>query len=226
MKKKMKITILLLGISGVGRTSFVKRILAEPILTLPTEKPEIVKKKLKDIPAIKKYFQFKEISDKSQLIIVDTPGKFKERRLWRELLQEHQPAAVFFFINDDERAWPEQVSAMEDLYNYWHDTFVVAGANSRRRNLHEQASMQNSSPVLIKILCNPFHLEKGNIEQKQELLEKIRNHFGHVIEAFKEIPLITLNIAVLSVPRDSIADVIIQLVEVMRFLASHSLKKK
>ncbi len=222
MRKKIDMVILLLGVSGVGKTSFVKRILSEPILTLPTDSPEIIKKKLKDIPTIKKYFQFKQINVKSHLIFIDTPGKFKYRRHWRELLQEHKPASIFFFINDDQSTWPEQVSAMEDLFNYWQDAFL---GNERKKDENGGISSQGR-PLLIKIICNPFNLQEINMEQKRELLSSIKRHFGHVIEAFEEISGITVDTVILSIPRSSITDLIIQIVDVMKFLEVHSLKKK
>ncbi len=198
-------------------------------MTLPTENPEIVKRKIKDIPVLVKYFQLRELHGKSQVTFIDTPGKFKYRRLWRELIREHQPNSIFFFINDDKDNWHEQVSALEDLYNYWHDALGLYendATTTENATYPSEATLLHSHPTLLKIICNPFNLKKNEAEGRKKLLSDIRERFGHVLNAFNEIPEFELDIVILSVPFDPIADVIIQIMDVFQFLLRRSHKKK
>ncbi|WP_455142537.1 Rab family GTPase [Candidatus Hodarchaeum mangrovi] len=119
------IRLTILGHTGVGKTSLLKRLKAEDQAQIEkTLDITIEKKKLTLLSSTKQSRLSLERYRKYNLIAVDNPGDFKLRRKWREAMRKYKTHGILFML-DPTQAVEAQRVAMEDSFNYFLDSLSL-----------------------------------------------------------------------------------------------------
>ncbi|PWI48723.1 hypothetical protein CEE45_04870 [Candidatus Heimdallarchaeota archaeon B3_Heim] len=119
------IRLTILGHTGVGKTSLIKRLKGED--SAATEKTMdivIEKKKMVLLSAAKQSKISLERYRKYNIIAVDNPGDFKLRRKWREAMRRYKTDGILFMLDPSQPVEAQRV-AMEDSFNYFLDSLSL-----------------------------------------------------------------------------------------------------
>ncbi len=116
------IRLTILGHTGVGKTSLIKRLKGEdPAATEKTMDIIIERKKMVLLSAAKHSKLSLERYRKYNIIAVDNPGDFKLRRKWREAMRRYKTNGILFMLDLSQPVEAQRV-AMEDSFNYFLDS--------------------------------------------------------------------------------------------------------
>ena len=119
------IRLTILGHTGVGKTSLIKRLKGEdPADTEKTMDIIIERKKMVLLSAAKQSKISLERYRKYNIIAVDNPGDFKLRRKWREAMRKYRTDGILFMLDPSQPVEAQRV-AMEDSFNYFLDSLSL-----------------------------------------------------------------------------------------------------
>ncbi|UCE14019.1 MAG: GTPase domain-containing protein [Candidatus Heimdallarchaeota archaeon] len=119
------IRLTILGNTGVGKTSLIKRLKGEdPTSTEKTLDITVEKKKIKLLSHNKHSKLSLERYRKYNVIAVDNPGDFKLRRKWREAMRKYKTDGILFMLDPSQGVESQRV-AMEDSFNYFLDSLSL-----------------------------------------------------------------------------------------------------
>ncbi len=119
------IRLTILGHTGVGKTSLIKRLKGEdPTATEKTLEITVETKKITLLSSSKhSKFSFERYR-KYNVIAVDNPGDFKLRRKWREAMRKYKTDGILFMLDPIQGVETQRV-AMEDSFNYFLDSLSL-----------------------------------------------------------------------------------------------------
>lgn len=119
------IRLTILGHTGVGKTSLIKRLKGEdPAITEKTMDITVEKKKITLLSSsIQSKLSFERYR-KYNLTAVDNPGDFKLRRKWREAMRKYKTDGILFMLDPSQGVETQRV-AMEDSFNYFLDSLSL-----------------------------------------------------------------------------------------------------
>ncbi|MHA1167699.1 MAG: Rab family GTPase [Candidatus Hodarchaeales archaeon] len=129
--RDLRVTIL--GNTGVGKTTLIRRLKGKDIKATPAEKTTKVlveKKKIKLLSQQKGGFIEKRRN--YNIYAVDTPGDFTLRRQWRVAMKKYKTDGIIFML-DPYQDIPTQRTAMEDAYNYFLDSLDINPEKADKR---------------------------------------------------------------------------------------------
>ena len=119
------IRLTILGHTGVGKTSLIRRLKGnDPAVTEKTMDITVEKKKIILLSAKNQSKFSMERYRKYNVIAVDNPGDFKLRRKWREAMRKYKTDGILFML-DPSQPVEEQRVAMEDSFNYFLDSLSL-----------------------------------------------------------------------------------------------------
>ncbi len=119
------IRMTILGHTGVGKTSLIKRLKGEdPTSTEKTMDISVEKKKIRLLSSRKQSKLSVERYRKYNVIAVDNPGDFKLRRKWREAMRKYKTDGILFMLDPIQSVEAQRV-AMEDSFNYFLDSLSL-----------------------------------------------------------------------------------------------------
>ncbi|MFX0014296.1 MAG: Rab family GTPase [Promethearchaeota archaeon] len=119
------IRLTILGNTGVGKTSLIKRLKGEdPTSTEKTMDITVEKKKITLLSSSKHSRLSLERYRKYNVIAVDNPGDFKLRRMWREAMRKYKTDGILFMLDPSQSVESQRV-AMEDSFNYFLDSLSL-----------------------------------------------------------------------------------------------------
>ncbi len=119
------IRLTILGHTGVGKTSLIRRLKGnDPAVTEKTMDITVEKKKIVLLSAKNQSKFSMERYRKYNVIAVDNPGDFKLRRKWREAMRKYKTNGILFML-DPSQPVEEQRVAMEDSFNYFLDSLSL-----------------------------------------------------------------------------------------------------
>ena len=119
------IRLTILGHTGVGKTSLIRRLKGnDPAVTEKTMDITVEKKKIVLLSAKNQSKFSMERYRKYNVIAVDNPGDFKLRRKWREAMRKYKTDGILFML-DPSQPVEEQRVAMEDSFNYFLDSLSL-----------------------------------------------------------------------------------------------------
>jgi GTPase SAR1 family protein len=119
------IRLTILGHTGVGKTSLIKRLKGEnPAVTEKTMDISVEKKKITLLSSKKHSRLSLERYRKYNVIAVDNPGDFKLRRKWREAMKKYRTDGILFMLDPSQGVETQRV-AMEDSFNYFLDSLSL-----------------------------------------------------------------------------------------------------
>jgi GTPase SAR1 family protein len=119
------IRLTILGHTGVGKTSLIRRLKGnDPAVTEKTMDITVEKKKIILLSAKNQSKFSMERYRKYNVIAVDNPGDFKLRRKWREAMRKYKTNGILFML-DPSQPVEEQRVAMEDSFNYFLDSLSL-----------------------------------------------------------------------------------------------------
>jgi len=119
------IRLTILGHTGVGKTSLIKRLKGEdPASTERTLDITVERKKITLLSSSKQSRLSFERYRKYNVIAVDNPGDFKLRRKWREAMRKYKTDGILFMLDPIQGVESQRV-AMEDSFNYFLDSLSL-----------------------------------------------------------------------------------------------------
>ena len=119
------IRLTILGHTGVGKTSLIKRLKGEdPTSTEKTLDITVEKKKITLLSSSSQSKLSFERYRKYNVTAVDNPGDFKLRRKWREAMRKHKTDGILFMLDPSQGVESQRV-AMEDSFNYFLDSLSL-----------------------------------------------------------------------------------------------------
>lgn len=119
------IRMTVLGHTGVGKTSLIKRLKGEdPTSTEKTMDISVEKKKIRLLSSSKQSKLSVERYRYYNVIAVDNPGDFKLRRKWREAMRKYKTDGILFMLDPIQSVEAQRV-AMEDSFNYFLDSLSL-----------------------------------------------------------------------------------------------------
>lgn len=119
------IRLTILGHTGVGKTSLIKRLKGEdPTSTDKTLDITVEKKKITLLSSSTQSKLSFERYRKYNVTAVDNPGDFKLRRKWREAMRKHKTDGILFMLDPSQGVESQRV-AMEDSFNYFLDSLSL-----------------------------------------------------------------------------------------------------
>ncbi|UCG00401.1 MAG: GTPase domain-containing protein [Candidatus Heimdallarchaeota archaeon] len=119
------IRLTILGNTGVGKTSLIKRLKGEdPTMTEKTMDIIVEKKKITLLSSSRQSKLSLERYRKYNVIAVDNPGDFKLRRKWRDAMRKYKTDGILFMLDPSQGIESQRV-AMEDSFNYFLDSLSL-----------------------------------------------------------------------------------------------------
>ena len=119
------IRLTILGNTGVGKTSLIKRLKGEnPTETEKTLDIVVEKRKIKLLSSEKHSRLSLERHRMYTITAVDNPGDFKLRRKWREAMRKYKTDGILFMLDPSQGVEAQRV-AMEDSFNYFLDSLSL-----------------------------------------------------------------------------------------------------
>jgi len=158
------IRLTILGNTGVGKTSLIKRLKGEdPTTTEKTMDITVEKKKIKLLSSLQHSKFSLERYRHYNVIAVDNPGDFKLRRKWREAMRKYKTDGILFMFDPTQSIETQRV-AMEDSFNYYLDSLSLdpdkADKKAKKKKslflfvINKMDSIQNSAENAKKFLSN------------------------------------------------------------------------
>ena len=119
------IRLTVLGHTGVGKTSLIRRLKGnDPAVTEKTMDITVERKKIILLSAKNQSKLSMERYRKYNVIAVDNPGDFKLRRKWREAMRKYKTDGILFMLDPSQPVEAQRV-AMEDSFNYFLDSLSL-----------------------------------------------------------------------------------------------------
>ncbi|MFW9906269.1 MAG: GTPase domain-containing protein [Candidatus Thorarchaeota archaeon] len=167
------IRLTILGNTGVGKTSLIKRLKGEdPTMTEKTMDIIVEKKKITLLSSRKKSRLSLERYRKYNVIAVDNPGDFKLRRKWREAMRKYKTDGILFMLDPSQGIESQRV-AMEDSFNYFLDSLSLDPDKADKK--------AKKKKTLFFFVVNKMDTIDNNKEKALIFLE----NFETVIEDYK-----------------------------------------
>ena len=167
------IRLTILGNTGVGKTSLIKRLKGEdPTTTEKTMDIIVEKKKITLLSSSKKSKLSLERYRKYNVIAVDNPGDFKLRRKWREAMRKYKTDGILFMLDPSQGIESQRV-AMEDSFNYFLDSLSLDPDKADKK--------AKKKKTLFFFVVNKMDTIDNNKEKALIFLE----NFESVIEDYK-----------------------------------------
>ncbi len=167
------IRLTILGHTGVGKTSLIKRLKGEnPAIVEKTLDISIEKKKVTLLSSKKHSKLSLERYRKYNLIAVDNPGDFKLRRKWREAMRKYKTDGILFMLDPSQGVESQRV-AMEDSFNYFLDSLSLDPDKADKKARKKKS--------LFFFVVNKMDVIDYNEPHAQKFLKK----FDSVIEDYK-----------------------------------------
>ena len=193
------IRLTILGNTGVGKTSLIKRVKGDdPTVTEKTMEISVEKKKIKLLSAAHHSRLSFERYRKYNVVAVDNPGDFKLRRKWREAMRKYKTDGILFMLDPSQTVETQRV-AMEDSFNYFLDSLSLDPDKADKK--------ARKKKTLFFFVVNKMDTIDFNIEQAKEFL----TNFDLVIDDYKTtFPFAafeTAFISVLNSPYDEINEI-------------------
>ncbi len=167
------IRLTILGHTGVGKTSLIKRLKGEdPADTEKTMDIIIERKKMILLSAAKQSKLSLERYRKYNIIAVDNPGDFKLRRKWREAMRKYKTDGILFMLDPSQPVETQRV-AMEDSFNYFLDSLSLDPEKADKK--------ARKKKTLFVFVVNKMDTINHDEKQASEFLD----NFEPVVKDFK-----------------------------------------
>jgi GTPase SAR1 family protein len=179
MKESLKsfldrdIRLTILGHTGVGKTSLIKRLKGEdPTEVEKTLEITVEKKKITLLSAQDHSKLSLERYRKYNVVAVDNPGDFKLRRQWREAMRKYKTDGILFMLDPSQDVEAQRV-AMEDSFNYFLDSLSLDPDKADKKAQKKRS--------LFFFVVNKMDTIEYDEEKAKEFLE----NFNVVIQDYK-----------------------------------------
>lgn len=167
------IRMTILGHTGVGKTSLIKRLKGEdPTSTEKTMDISVEKKKIRLLSSRKQSKLSLERYRKYNVIAVDNPGDFKLRRKWREAMRKYKTDGILFMLDPIQSVEAQRV-AMEDSFNYFLDSLSLDPDKADKK--------AKKKKTLFFFVVNKM----DTIDDDREKAKKFLENFNMVIQDYK-----------------------------------------
>ena len=152
-----KLDFILLGNKATGKTTLA-RLLADQSITKPEPTKEITRykgifklesSKSSSLLTLERYRKYK-------LNIIDVPGSFDLRRVWRDAFKKAKKPVAICLLVDPFQSIPESQSALEEVYNRYLESIS--------NDILKADQIASQSPLLIVIVMNHFS-NKGEFDE-------------------------------------------------------------
>jgi len=186
----------LLGNTKTGKTSFINKLkhnnrTPEQTTSIRTEKAKITLNSSRDCSLFSK-----ERYRKYKLTIIDIPGDFSYRRLWRKGIKKarftkHSTAIILFI--DPSQSTQDSKSALEDVYNQFMESL-------NQKNPDKADEVAREKKIFLGIVINKTDLLDAVDNPKDEIEATIRKEMGDILKTIKSrLPLTVVGVYPLSV---------------------------
>ncbi|MHA1227566.1 MAG: Rab family GTPase [Candidatus Hodarchaeales archaeon] len=167
------IRLTILGHTGVGKTSLIKRLKGEDMARIEkTLDITVEKKKIRLLSSFKSSKFSLEHYRKYNVIAVDNPGDFKLRRKWREAMRKYKTHGILFMLDPTQGVEAQRV-AMEDSFNYFLDSLSLDPDKADRKAKKKKS--------LFYFVINKMDIINNDESKAREFL----NEFENVINDYK-----------------------------------------
>ncbi|MHA2052981.1 MAG: Rab family GTPase [Candidatus Hodarchaeales archaeon] len=167
------IRLTILGHTGVGKTSLIKRLKGDdPEDTEKTMDITIERKKMVLLSAVKQSKLSLERYRRYNIIAVDNPGDFKLRRKWREAMRKYKTNGILFMLDPSQPVEAQRV-AMEDSFNYFLDSLSLDPDKADKK--------AKKKKTLFVFVVNKMDTINNDEEKANEFL----SNFDLVVKDFK-----------------------------------------
>jgi len=167
------IRVTVLGHTGVGKTSLIKRIKGEDPTSVEKTMDITVEKKKITLLSSKTHSKLSfERYRKYNVIAVDNPGDFKLRRKWREAMRKYKTDGILFMLDPTQSVESQRV-AMEDSFNYFLDSLSLDPDKADKKARKKKS--------LFFFVVNKMDA----INNDKEKAEKFLENFQMVIEDYR-----------------------------------------
>lgn len=167
------IRLTILGHTGVGKTSLIKRLKGEdPTSTEKTMDITVEKKKITLLSSTKHSKLSFERYRKYNVVAVDNPGDFKLRRKWREAMRKYKTDGILFMLDPTQGTEAQRV-AMEDSFNYFLDSLSLDPDKADKK--------ARKKKTLFFFVINKMDAINNNVEKANDFLK----NFEVVIQDYK-----------------------------------------
>ncbi|MHA2292208.1 MAG: GTPase domain-containing protein [Candidatus Hodarchaeales archaeon] len=167
------IRLTILGHTGVGKTSLIKRLKGEdPASTEKTMDITVEKKKITLLSSTKHSKLSFERYRKYNVVAVDNPGDFKLRRKWREAMRKYKTDGILFMLDPTQGTEAQRV-AMEDSFNYFLDSLSLDPDKADKK--------ARKKKTLFFFVINKMDVINNDVERASDFLK----NFEVVIQDYK-----------------------------------------
>ncbi|MHA2227268.1 MAG: GTPase domain-containing protein [Candidatus Hodarchaeales archaeon] len=167
------IRLTILGHTGVGKTSLIKRLKGEdPASTEKTMDITVEKKKITLLSSTKHSKLSFERYRKYNVVAVDNPGDFKLRRKWREAMRKYKTDGILFMLDPTQGTEAQRV-AMEDSFNYFLDSLSLDPDKADKK--------ARKKKTLFFFVINKMDVINNDVEKASDFLK----NFEVVIQDYK-----------------------------------------
>lgn len=190
------IRLTILGHTGVGKTSLIKRLKGEdPTSTDKTLDITVEKKKITLLSSSTQSKLSIERYRKYNVTAVDNPGDFKLRRKWREAMRKHKTDGILFMLDPSQGVESQRV-AMEDSFNYFLDSLSLDPDKADKK--------AKKKKTLFFFVVNKMDTINNDEKKAHEFLD----NFNIVIQDYKmTFPFATFAEAFISVHKSPYEDI-------------------
>ncbi len=163
----------ILGHTGVGKTSLIKRLKGEDPTSVEKTMDITVEKKKITLLSSKTHSKLSlERYRKYNVIAVDNPGDFKLRRKWREAMRKYKTDGILFMLDPIQSVETQRV-AMEDSFNYFLDSLSLDPDKADKK--------AKKKKTLFFFVINKMDAINNDIEKAKTFLE----NFSMVVKDYK-----------------------------------------
>ncbi len=167
------IRMTILGHTGVGKTSLIKRLKGEDPTSVEKTMDITVEKKKITLLSSKTHSKLSlERYRKYNVIAVDNPGDFKLRRKWREAMRKYKTDGILFMLDPIQSVETQRV-AMEDSFNYFLDSLSLDPDKADKK--------AKKKKTLFFFVINKMDAINNDIEKAKTFLE----NFSMVVKDYK-----------------------------------------
>ena len=166
------IRVTILGNTGVGKTSLIKRLSGDPIVTEKTLDITVETRKIRLLSQDKEGILSLERYRKYNIVCVDSPGDFRLRRKWREVMRKYKTDGILFMLDITQPVEVQKV-AMEDAYNYYLDSISLKPEKAKK--------IADRKRAFFYFIVNKMDL----VDFDEEKAKKFLKEFNAVIEEFR-----------------------------------------
>ncbi|MFX0085026.1 MAG: Rab family GTPase [Candidatus Hodarchaeota archaeon] len=167
------IRMTILGHTGVGKTSLIKRLKGEDPTSVEKTMDITVEKKKITLLSSKTHSKLSlERYRKYNVIAVDNPGDFKLRRKWREAMRKYKTDGILFMLDPIQSVEAQRV-AMEDSFNYFLDSLSLDPDKADKK--------AKKKKTLFFFVINKMDAINNDIEKARKFLE----NFNMVVKDYK-----------------------------------------